>query len=162
MGHQDLNTETYVEAHHASIKAIKGNDPNRSVEVFITDLMKRSKLCFDNLQQAKHKWATEDAIELSKFSSMEREHLSDARKQLDNLPYHWFKDQYDHHRQYNVLDTVEGGLKGSRVFHTSQDKSNGYFIPDDGDGLYLNCPCYDCGAMQNICRHLQANASLRD
>jgi hypothetical protein len=115
--------------------------------------MKHSQLCFDNLQEAKHKWAAEDETDLSQLSATEREHLRDARRQLDNRPYHWFEEQYKLSRQYNVLEMEQGGGKGAIVYHTSQNQSKGYFIPD---GNKLNCPCYDCHAMQNICRRLQA------
>jgi hypothetical protein len=133
---ESLVSETYVEFYHASIKAITGDDPNRPVETFVTDLMKRSQLCFDNLQEAKHKWAAENEIDLSKLSATEREHLSDARRQLDNQPYHWFEEQYKLSKQYNVLEAEQGGTKGAFVCHTSQDKSKGYFIP--GHANYLS------------------------
>lgn len=156
IGHQNIEAGSYVEQNHSSIKAIAGDDASRSVEKNILDVMERTHLIYMKLQRLKHTWSAQAAMDLNNMNGVRRDHLSEARRGLDRLAFQWFTEQYDMYPQYNVDVCLVDGKHGVMVKHTSRNScDDGYFIPDT-ERDELNCPCHDCFAMQNICRHLIA------
>ena len=102
----------------------------------------------------KDRWATEAASDLRSIEDpVKRSHLTQARKELDRIPYQWFCKEYDLHREYNIIREVNDGINGARVIHTSNSNA-GYFIPDDDDvnGIGI-CRCTKQFGRLNGCCH---------
>lgn len=57
----DIDASAYAEQNHSSLRAIASDDPTRTIEDNITDVMQRTELVFQNRQRLKDKWATEAA-----------------------------------------------------------------------------------------------------
>lgn len=150
-GHQNYSGSSFAEQNHSSIARVAPDDPKRTLEQNIEDIMERDRLLFQGKQLAKVKWAGGYGDAIKKMSTAQKRHLSEARKVLDKRSFQDFEEQYNLYPQYNVTDEVRGGVSGAVVSHTSSSPEKGYFIPDDGV-----CPCSHEKAKCNHCRHLIA------
>ena len=93
MGSLDIDVSSYAEQNHSSLRAIAGDDPKRSIENNITDVMQRTGLLFEQRQVMKDMWASRVSSDLESIvNSTERSHLSRPRKELDRRPFGFFRD----------------------------------------------------------------------
>ena len=91
------------------------DDPGRSLEQNIVDIMERDKTLADTRQKAQYKWK---AVENTHLNDMPRERADDltlARKMLVERAYKYFVAEYEHSKQYHVNDAEVDGVLGSFV-----------------------------------------------
>lgn len=147
--HRFVATSNYAEQNHWSIAANAPDDPNRSLEQNIVDIMERDKTLFDQRQEDAFRWDTLSQTHLSSMTHELANDLANAREALDEKPYAFFVNEYKLSRQYHVVDAIEDGVAGSWVRHISQlDSGAGRFIRD-GERCNL---CNESVAM-TMCRH---------
>ena len=127
-GHRNLTNSSIGESNHASLVALAPDDPSRTLEQNIIDVMERTKLLFEQRVLSKAQYASATA-EINAMSGKQASHLSEPRQKLDQLPYQEFKKQYECYMQYNCRDVVQDNVSGCIVSHTSSP-GDGYFIPD--------------------------------
>ncbi len=142
-----IKTSNYAEQNHWSIAAFAPDDPNRTLEQNIVDLMERDKTRSDGLQRDRYKWK---AVESTHLSAMTRERANDltlARQMLVEKAYGFLVSEYDNSMHYHVTDAEVDGSMGSYVRHISQPGA-GRFIRD---GELCNS-CKESIAM-TMCRH---------
>ena len=156
VGHCDIESSVFAEQNHWSIKAIAGDNPLRTIEQNIVDVMHRTAGRFNQLQELKDRHAVTLANDIEAIQSKRRrEHLTRPRTELDRLPYQLFLEQYDRYQNYNVRAATQDNTEGRIVCHTSAT-NNGYFIPNGEDGNVGVCPCQFREAFDLGCRHEQA------
>ena len=147
-GYHKCTSSSPAESNHASLAAIAPDDPTRTLEQNIVDVMERTSLLFQKRKVSKAKWASTATSAIKAMSGARASHLSEPRKVLDQRPYKEFLRQYDCYMQYNCLDEVRGNVQGCVVSHTSSPE-DGYFIPDGQP-----CPCkYEKKLKVGGCRH---------
>ena len=105
-GHFATESDSYAEQNHASLKAIAGDDPCRSLEQNIVDVMHRTGNRFNELQVEKDNWAVNCQSDIDLLSGKRKQHLTEPRKILDSHPYSLFVEQYDLYPRYNVSQEV--------------------------------------------------------
>ena len=138
------------------MKAIAGDDPTRSIEQNIIDLMHRTAGRFDQLQELKDRYSVAVANDIEAIPrKRKREHLIRPRTELDRLPFQLISEQYERYENYNVRASTQENTEGRLVCHTSGSNS-GYFIPNGEDGNVGVCPCHFWLAFSLAYRHEQA------
>jgi hypothetical protein len=127
--HRFVATSNYAEQNHWSIAANAPDDPNRSLEQNIVDIMERDKTLFDQRQKDAFRWDTLTQTHVNDMTNEQANDLATARGALDEKPYAFFVDEYKLALQYHVADAFEDGVAGSWVKHISQlDSGAGRFI----------------------------------
>jgi len=102
--HRFVATSNYAEQNHWSIAANAPDDPNRSLEQNIVDIMERDKTLFDQRQEDAFRWDTLTQTHLSSMTHELANDLANAREALDEKPYAFFVNEYKLSRQYHVVD----------------------------------------------------------
>eukprot|EP00986_Skeletonema_menzelii_P004664 scaffold1622_cov114-Skeletonema_menzelii.AAC.1 len=129
-GHRNISTSSYAEQNHSSIKAMAPDDPNRTVEQNIVDIMLRDKTLIEDRQREKDSWYTTANAELELLTRDKSEQLSLPRKRMDKKPYNLFAEEFDHALQYSAADEFRNGVAGCVISHVSAKEGDGRFIPD--------------------------------
>ena len=124
----------HVEQNHASLKAIIADDPTRTLEHNIVQVMNRTGLLLQKIQALNYKWQVEGANALKNIDVIRRGHLAQPRNKLSQRPYNYWVVQYDLHPLYAVHDLVQDGVTGTTVIHT-RNFNEGYFIKDKAIGV---------------------------
>mmetsp|Transcript_12977 Transcript_12977/g.26282 ORF Transcript_12977/g.26282 Transcript_12977/m.26282 type:complete len:1043 (-) Transcript_12977:117-3245(-) len=148
MSHRFISTSNYAEQNHWSIKANAPDDPNRTLEQNIADIIVRDQTLFDGRQADKFRWWAVRGAQMSAMPTQRANHLSAARESLDQKPYAFFVSEYELSAQYQVRDGEHDGRAGSFVRHISQPESEGRFIPDGG-----SCNLCEESRAMSMCRH---------
>ena len=94
-GHRNLTNSSIGESNHASLVALAPDDPSRTLEQNIIDVMERTKLLFEQRVLSKAQYASTATAEINAMSGKQASHLSVPRQNLDQLPYQAFKKQYE-------------------------------------------------------------------
>ena len=76
-----IQTSNYAEQNHWSIAANAPDDPDRSLEQNIVDIMERDKTLADTRQKAQYKWK---AVENTHLNDMPRERANDLTLAREN------------------------------------------------------------------------------
>jgi len=142
-----IRTSNYAEQNHWSIAANAPDDPNRTLEQNIVDIMERDKTLADKRQGALYQWKAVENEHLNAMPPERADDLTLARKKLVEKAYKFFLLEYEHSKQYDVTDAEVDGVKGSYVRHINQ-QGPGRFLPD----VDLCNSCNESIAM-TMCRH---------
>ena len=85
--HFGTQSSVYAEQNHSSIAAVAQDNPQRSIQKNITDVMERTGFIFEKRQLSKFKYAVECGSYLDKLTALKRMHLEPPRRILDHKPF---------------------------------------------------------------------------